>query len=251
MFLFSLRSDFLYLISAAFANRVPEPLLSSKLYHLRNFDEELAAEIVERSATAAGLPFEPGLSRQIAWDLADDHAVAPSELQIIGTQLQARRIFTRDAYRQSGGKEALVHDFLEDVIKASGDGAGARLLLRSLISDENTRLTLTLAEICKRIQRSEEAAARLLLLFAKARLIREIQDEEPWRYELMHEYLIDKINQVTGHVLDATQRANRQFRQYLSNYSLDQATRIPFSRIWSIRRYSTLARGVKERELMN
>jgi len=250
-FLLSLRSDFLYQINSAFCSRLPEPLLSSKLYHLRNFDEQVAEEILERSARGAGLPFEPGLSRQIAADLAFDRAVAPSELQIVGTQLQARRIFTNEAYRRTGGQEALVNDFLEDVIKASGDADSARLLLRSLISDENTRLTLTLSELCKRTQRNRQLVLRLLLVFSNARLVREMQEQEPWRYELMHEYLIDKINRVTGQVLDQTQRANRHFRQYLSNYSLDQRTRIPLNRLWFIRRYSDLPRGKRENELLS
>lgn len=249
-FLFSLRSDFLYFINSAFSDRVPEPLLSSRLYHLRNFNEDVAAEIIGRSARAAGLPFEHGLDRQIARDLAVNHEVAPSEMQIVGAQLQARRIFTFDAYRRTGSTEALVHDFLEDLIKASGDADSARLLLRSLISEEKTRLTLPIAEICKRTQRNGEIVSRLLKLFTHARLVRELQEHEPWRYELIHEYLIDKINRVTGQVLDATQRANRHFRQYLVSYSLDQRTRIPLTRLWSIRRYSDVPRGTRERELL-
>jgi len=249
-FLFSLRSDFLYLINGAFTGRISEPLLSSKLYHLRNFDEGVAEEILERSARIAALPFEPGLSRQIARDLAINHAVAPSEMQIVGSQLQARRVFTFDTYRRTGGKEALVHDFLEDLIQASGEADNARLLLRSVISEENTRLTLSIGEICKRTQRNGETVSRLLQLFTNARLVRELQEQEPWRYELIHEYLIDKINRVTGQVLDATQRANRHFRQYLVSYSLDQRTRIPLTRLWSIRRYSDVQRGTRERELL-
>jgi WD40 repeat protein/serine/threonine protein kinase len=249
-FLFSLRSDFLYLINAAFTGRVSEPLLSTKLYHLRNFDEDVAEEILERSARSAALPFEPGLGRQIAADIAVDRTVAPSELQIVGSQLQARHIFTFDAYRRSGGKEALVHDFLEDLIQASGEADNARLLLRSLISEENTRLTLSIGEICKRTKRNGEIVSRLLQLFTNARLVRELQEQEPWRYELMHEYLIDKINLITGQVLNATQRANRQFRQYLASYSLERRTRIPLTRLWSIRRYSDLPRGQRERELL-
>jgi WD40 repeat protein/serine/threonine protein kinase len=249
-FLFSLRSDFLYLINAAFTDRVSEPLLSTKLYHLRNFDEDVAEEILERSARSAALPFEPRLGRQIAADIAVDRKVAPSELQIVGSQLQARRIFTFDAYRRSGAKEALVHDFLEDLIQASGEADNARLLLRSLISEENTHLTLSIAEICKRTQRNGEIVSRLLELFTNARLVRELQEQEPWRYELMHEYLIDKINLVTGQVLNATQRANRQFRQYLASYSLERRTLIPLTRLWSIRRYSDIPRGQRERELL-
>jgi WD40 repeat protein/serine/threonine protein kinase len=249
-FLVSMRSDFLYLISSELSGRIAEPLISSRLFHLRNFDEEQANEIIEKSARGAGLPFEDGLSRHVARDLASGDVVSPSELQIVGEQLQSKRIYTLLAYRRAGGKEPLVHSFLEDVIQASGDAEGARLLLRSVISDENTRLTLTVDEIAKRTQRSNTLAERLLNIFVEARLIREIQEDEPWRYELMHEYLIERINQVTGKVMDATQRANRLLKQYASNYSVDGKTRIPINKLWFIRRYSDIARGERERELM-
>ena len=249
-FLFSMRSDFLYLINSEFGDRIPEPLISSKLYHLCNFDEEEAAAVIEKSARRANLPFEAGLSRQVARDLATGDTVLPSELQIVGERLQTRRIFTLQEYRRAGGKEHLVHSFLEDVTKASGDEEGVKLLLRCLISDENTRLTLPLEEIARRTQRSRETVERMLKLLVASRLIREIQDEEPWRYELMHEYLIEKINQITGRVMDATQRANRLLRQYLSNYAVDKRTRIPVSKLWFIRRYSDVARGEREQELL-
>ncbi len=249
-FLFAMRSDFLYLISSEFEGRVVEPLMSSRLYHLRSFDQEQAEEIIEKSARRARLPFEPGLSRHVARDLASANAVLPSEIQIVGERLQSKRIYTLEEYRRAGGKEPLVHSFLEDVIEASGDKESARLLLRCLISDENTRLTLPLSEIAKRTQASRSAVGRILNLFVSARLIREIQEDEPWCYELMHEYLIEKINQITGRVMDATERANRLFRQYLSHYVIDRRTRIPVSKLWFIRRYSDTQRGKRERELL-
>ena len=249
-FLVSMRSDFLYLVHSELGGRIAEPLMSSRLYHLRNFDEAHAVGIIERSAHRAGLPFEAGLPRQIARDLSSAGTVSPSDLQIVGEQVQSKRIYTLQAYRLAGGKESIVHGFLEDVIQASGDADGARLLLRSIISEENTRLTLALDEIARRTLRSEVSVARLLKLFSDARLVREVQEDDPWRYELMHEYLIDRINQVTGRVMDATQRANRSLRQYVSNYTVDKRTRVPLSKLWFIRRYSDVQRDERERELL-
>jgi hypothetical protein len=249
-FLFSMRSDFLYLINTEFGGRVAEPLLSAKLYHLRNFDERAAAEVIERSAARAGLPFEAGLARHVARELADGGAVLPSELQIVGERLQSRRIYTLADYRRAGGRGQLVHGFLEEVVEASGDREGARLVLRSLVSDENTRLTLTLEEVARRAERTRDAVSRLLQVFAAARLVREMQEEEPWRYELMHEYLIDKINRITGRVLDATQRANRLLGQYLSNYALDKTTRVPLTKLWFVKRHADAARRDQARELL-
>jgi WD40 repeat protein len=250
-FLFSLRSDFLYLINTEFAGQVPEPLLSSKIFHLHNFDEAKAVGIIERCARRADLPLEAGLTRQVARDLSSGGTVLPSELQIVGERLQAKRLYTLQDYRRAGGKERLVHSFLQDVIEMSGDRSGAQLLLRSLISDENTRLTLTVEEISRRTQRGRDSVERLLRIFVASRLVRELQEEAPWRYELVHEYLIEKINQVTGRVLDATQRANRLLRQYLSSYASDRATRIPLGKLWFIRRYADEGqRGERARELL-
>ncbi|HSB10718.1 MAG TPA: protein kinase [Blastocatellia bacterium] len=249
-FMAAMRSDFLYLISSELGERISEPLISSRLYHLREFDETRAEEIISRSARRAGLPFEEGFSSKVARDLASQEVVSPSELQIVGEQLQRKRIYTQQAYKRAGGKEPLVHGFLEDVIQASGDMDGARLLLRSLISEENTRLTLTIDQISRRTQRGAGSVERLLRLFVEARLIREIQEDEPWRYELMHEYLIERINRITGQVMDATQRANRQLRQYLANYSVDRRTRIPVSKLWFIKRHSDLQLGEREREFL-
>ena len=249
-FLLSIRGDFLHLVSAEFEGRVPDPLAGSGLYRLRNFDEEEAAAVIEQSARRAGLPFEDGLARRVARDLAGGGTVLPSELQIVGERLQRRRIYTARDYRRAGGKEQLVHEFLEEVIGASGDREGAQLLLRSLISDENTRLTLTAGEIARRTQRGRAAVGRVLRLFVASRLVREIQDEEPWRYELLHEYLIAKVNRVTGRVMDATQRANRLLRQYAANYSVDARTRVPLGKLWLIRRYCDVGLTAREGELL-
>lgn len=248
--LISIRSDFLHRIGMEFDHRIPEPLLSSKRFQLRAFDEDRAEEIMQRSARRANLPFEAGLSRKAARDLAVQGMVLPSELQILGQQLQRRRIFTLSEYRRAGGKENLLHAYLEDVIKASADEETARLLLCSLISEENTRMTLSLKEISKRAQRSPDKVGRLLRYLARSRLIRMIQSESPSHYELMHEYLIGPIHRLTGQVLDAAQKANRLFRQYLSNYELDPATRIPLGKWRFIRRYSDLERGEREQELL-
>src|SRR5207253_2178558 len=74
--------------------------------------------------------------------------------------------------------------------------------------------------------------------------------DEPWRYELIHEYLIEKINQTAGKVVNAVQLANRLFRQYLSSHSVDKRTRIPLGKLWAIHRHSDLKRGERERELL-
>jgi hypothetical protein len=248
--LLAIRSDFLHLIGTELTERIPEPLLSGRLFHLRPLSEVQAEDILCRSCEGAGLPFEPGFYRMLARDLAVNRDVLPSELQIVGEQLQNRRIFTQAEYRRAGGKEALVHGYLEDVMRASGDPGGAALLLRGLISDENTRMTLPARELGRHTGLSRERTDRLLRLFVQTRLLREIQEETPWRYELIHEYLIDRINAVTGRVMDERQRAKRLLRQYMANYQVDGRSRIPLGKLWFIHHHADSNRSERERELI-
>jgi WD40 repeat protein/serine/threonine protein kinase len=249
-FLFSIRADFLYLITSEFDRRIPEPLLSDRRYHLRLLAQEQAEEIIEKSARAADLALETSLCHQVAVDLTDDEEVLPSELQIVGSQLQRKCIYTLEAYRRAGRKEQLMHGFLEDVIQQAENREAAELVLRSLISDENTRVTLPLKEVTKRTQRDQGIVTRTLGLFVDHRLIREIQEDEPWRYEVMHEYLIPMINRSTAKVMDARQRANLSFQRHRLDHQLKQSHRIPLREWWFIRRYSDIEPGEAEGDLL-
>jgi iron(II)-dependent oxidoreductase len=249
-FLFSLREDFLIKISE-FDDFIPEPLAVSKRYHLKNFDSTQAETIIQRSVENAGLPFDSGLSNTIAQDLVKENRVLPAELQIVCQQLQRQHIYSTEQYQDSGGKESLVYAFLEDVIKGAGSEKDVKLVLRSMISEEDTKLTQTLAQIAKNSQQSDNQVQTILHHFIDARLIREIQDKTPWHYELMHEYLIAKINALSGSVMDAVKRANHIFKQWLNRYQRDNKTLIPLADCHFIRRHSDLERNGKAGELLS
>jgi WD40 repeat protein len=248
--LVSIRSDFLHLIGSELAGFIPEPLAMAGLHCLGNLDAARARDVIESSARHAGLELEPALVRQLASDLATDGAVLPSELQIVGQRIESRRLLSLREYRHAGGKEALVFSFVDDVVRAAGDARSAGLVLRTLISEDDTRLTLPAAEVVRRCQLPARSVERLLARFVEARLVRELQEQEPARYELVHEYLIGKVNQVAGRVLDATQRANRLLRQYRSAHAADSRTRIPLRHAWFISRYAEAAKGKTEQDLV-
>jgi WD40 repeat protein/serine/threonine protein kinase len=72
------------------------------------------------------------------------------------------------------------------------------------------------------------------------------------RYQSAREMLADlrEFNRVTGRAMDATGRANRMLRQYLSIYAVDKRALIPVTKLWFIRRHSDLERGERARELL-
>ncbi len=248
-FLFSLREDFLARI-LEFKNAIDEPLSTRKVFQLRNFDTGQAADIIQRSVERVDLPFEAGLNARVASDLAVNDRVMPTELQIVCQQMQRRRVFNAEKYDAIGGKEALVNSYLQDVMRLAGHEQDVKQVLCSMISDDNTKLALTMAQISERTRKNQNLVEGILASFVKARLIREIQDEEPWRYEFMHEYLIDKINALPGQDMDEVKKANFSFRQYLHRYAMDKKTRIPLGEVLKIRRYSDIKRNARENELL-
>lgn len=248
-FLFSLRQDFLVKISE-FDGSIPEPLSINKRYHLLNFDSTQTETIIQRSVENAGLPFESGLCNTIAQDLVKENQVLPAELQIVCQQLQRQRIYSSEQYTDSGGKESLVYAFLQDVIKGAGREKDVKLVLRSMISEEGTKLTQTLADIARNSQQCEKQVESILHHFVNARLIREIQNQTPWHYELMHEYLISKINAISGGVMGAVKRANHIFKQWLNRYQRDSKTLISLEDSRFIHRYSDMDRNGEAGELL-
>ena len=123
-------------------------------------------------------------------------------------------------------------------------------MLRSLISESGARETLTAEEVSRRTGCSRRAVEELLRLFVGCRLVRAVQDKEPWRYELVHDYLVDKINQLTGRVASAQQRAARLLHQYLSHDSIDPGVRIPLFKLLLILRHGHDAGDAKGRALV-
>ncbi|HEX6200587.1 MAG TPA: AAA family ATPase, partial [Thermoanaerobaculia bacterium] len=249
-FLVSVRSDFLYRVGEAFDGRVPEPLAAASRYALRSFSREQAEAVLERSARLGNLPFAHGLWQAVAADLVDQGRVLPSELQIVGEQVQRRRLATARDYRRAGGKEALVEAFLEEVLAGSGDDEAARRVLASLISPEGTRLPSTREEVLERTGLDGRAVARVLELLTGSRLVRPLEDAGERRYELVHEYLVGRVEAVAREALGPAERADRALRRRLAEHAVDPGARIPLRHLWPIYRHAGWRRDEPSRRLM-
>lgn len=72
------------------------------------------------------------------------------------------------------------------------------------------------------------------------------------RYQSVTEMLsaLNDFSRETGEGLDATQRANRMFREYLSIYAVDKRALIPLTKLYFVRRHADMERGERGRELL-
>ena len=61
---------------------------------------------------------------------------------------------------------------------------------------------------------------------------------------------LNKFSRETGEGMDATQRANRMFREYLSIYAVDKRALIPLTKLYFIRRHADMERDERGRELL-
>lgn len=72
------------------------------------------------------------------------------------------------------------------------------------------------------------------------------------RYQSVTEMLnaLNEFSREAGAGMDATQRANRMFREYLSIYAVDKRALIPLTKLYFINRHSDIGRGERGRELL-
>jgi len=85
------------------------------------------------------------------------------------------------------------------------------------------------------------------------RIIRKALMKNPdERYRSAAELLteLSEFSRETAEGMDATQRANRMFREYLSIYAVDKRALVPLTKLYFIARYSDMERGDRGRELL-
>lgn len=116
-------------------------------------------------------------------------------------------------------------------------GESQEEILRSLLENEAPSITSLRANI----------PADLARIVAKA-----LKKKREERFQSAKEMLADlrDTDRITGEGMDATERANRMLRQYLSIYSVDRRALIPLTKLGFIRRYTDLERGDRTRELL-
>ncbi len=115
-------------------SRLDFPWLKYKI-RLEPFSPEQAQFAIVDLAKNAQLSLESSLVDALIEDLAGDgETILPLDLQILGQQLEAEKIFTLNQYRQAGGKAALWARYVNSVIQDCGgeNAASTQLILEQL-----------------------------------------------------------------------------------------------------------------------
>ncbi|MEO0458364.1 MAG: hypothetical protein AAF152_17535 [Cyanobacteria bacterium P01_A01_bin.114] len=213
----SLREDYIHYLLAC--NRlegmhiIGQNILSTQvLYPVGNFSIAEAKQVVRNLTSKTPYSPEPTLIDAFVEDLAGKlQEVRPIELQIVGVQLQAKKITTRQQYEALGKspKSELIRRYLNEVVSDCGveNEQLAQLVLFLLTDERGTRPLKTRLDLERELETikalsplflSLSSLTLILQILAGSGIIVHLPDTPDDRYQLVHDYLAEVIRQEFG-----------------------------------------------------
>ncbi len=212
-FVFVLREDYLANLSEY---GVDVWGLTSAVYRVHELSREGAREAVIKPAAEAGITVEREMVESLLDDLSPD-TILPAHLQIVCYRLyestRGTGKFTLKAYRDLGSAADILRLHLDTVLEQLPPRLKdtSKLVLRTLVTSEQTKDLLLLSEIAERCELAKPLVADTLFdLIHHQRLVREVLGS-PVRFELSHECLAPAI----ADWMDATEALIRQAQEIL------------------------------------
>ncbi|MBW4623041.1 MAG: hypothetical protein KME17_27240 [Cyanosarcina radialis HA8281-LM2] len=210
-------------------------------YYIGKFSIKEAKSYVQSLMARSQLQFQPAAIDAFLEDLADSsNMVSPVELQILGSQLETDKITTLKAYEELGTnpKEEAIERYLEAAIADCGleNRLVARLALFLLTDENNIRPLKTRAELIEKIEAAGLAletdqidvvleilvGAGLVCRVRETPAVGEASCSATYRYQLIHDYLVNFIRQQQPPGLQAELVVTRE-KQRLTQEKLERA----------------------------
>ena len=200
---YSMRKDYLNeMLERPGLGAIGEDVLSKNvLYRVGNFPKATVPGIIRSLTERANFPLAPDLITPLVEDLAGEReTIRPIELQIVGAQLQAEKITTLAQYEERGTKEALVEGYLKAVVEDCGpeNEQLAELLLLLLTDEKGTRPLKTRGELTTELGalgRDLDGLDLVLEITVKSGLVLLVPEQPEERYQLVHDYLAEFIQE--------------------------------------------------------
>ena len=209
-FVLSLRDDYLGALDEL-SPYLAQDILTHR-FRLENLTRDKAEMAIIKPAKAFGLPVEDALRLRLLDDL-EDQGLETANLQIVLYQLyqdaaanglwnpQSRvgAGLRLERYLALGGVKEILAGYLDRVLAelpGEEQRQAARLVLKSMVTAERTKLAISGQEIARSdlVQRGRLSEAELdevLKRLRDSRVVRKFGEEE--RYELSHEVMVEKV----------------------------------------------------------
>jgi hypothetical protein len=172
-------------------------------YWLQRLTRDEAKSVFEGIEKRRGSQFKPELVEAILDDLGKDGGIAPTQLQVIFTALVSEAApsdTSLDEYNALGGTKAILQNFLEDQTRTieAEYRLIARHLLQALVTSTRKRAVRLEDELVDELKAQNFTADQVHLalsaLVARHLVVeKERQEDGKLTYELVHDYLIEKI----------------------------------------------------------
>jgi hypothetical protein len=193
------------------AEFIPPPIESVHLSGMRIGDEEGSIPTLRlKLAAATKNELTPDA---ILRSLGREGEISPIEAQIVGCMLE-NKVRTLGAItaafyeRQMGGKEALIQEFFETILKSSASRDVALQILFALSIETRYRSSLTLPQIVSMTHQNQDDVRDYIEFLKGQRLVVE---GEAGQYQLTHDYLAERFHDISGSELEPKQRDNILF----------------------------------------
>lgn len=175
-------------------------------YKIGDFSKEEAKKVIQVLTNKSSLELNTQFIEKIINDLAQDIGrVRPIELQIIGYELQEKRINPTNYSHAFHQREEIVQQYLyHEVIKDCGEENRlvAIYILYFLTDNNETRPFKSRYELITDLQRINSNIDRqqvdlVLKILVTSRIVWEIPEKRVIYYQLVHDYLVSPISQLT------------------------------------------------------
>ncbi|HLK55480.1 MAG TPA: Hsp70 family protein [Chthonomonadaceae bacterium] len=166
---------------------------------LNNLSKEGAREAITRPLEPFGIQYQEGLVDQILEELRYAGSIAPAQLQIVCYRLYQEHakdtIITIDHYRAMGGAREILGNYLMQVLEKFSHTrrATAKRILQSLVTIRQTKNLLSKVEIATALRQGLPYIENILTELIDHHLLRRIETEAGYRYEVVHEYIVTEI----------------------------------------------------------
>ncbi|MBE9125927.1 MULTISPECIES: eIF2A-related protein [unclassified Coleofasciculus] len=200
-------------------------------YYLGNLSPKDTELVINSLTERSHLFWETELIQQLVQDLAGELGeVRPIELQIVGEQLQTETITTLEKY-QDYGKQKLVEQFLETVVKDCGSENQdvAESVLYFLTDEKENRPLKTYAQISAELAKEAEKLDLVLEIFVASGLVVLLPEVPAARYQLVHDYLVTFIRQKRktklSQKLQEAEEENQRLAEVIAELKQEKAQR--------------------------
>ncbi len=178
-------------------SRIPSVMHS--MYRLKKLSREQAKDAIVKPAQNFDIHIEGELVDVLLEDLSRE-GIEPAQLQIVCDRLYeakpaGQHTIALHTYEQLGSAERILSDYLDFALSqfTVHERRVARAILKHMVSSSEVLAISPIERIAEQLGYGRDEIERVLARLVDFRLLRGVGEERRKRYELVHEYLTDEI----------------------------------------------------------